>query len=145
MADVFSAEKRSAVMASIRSRDNRDTELRLISLFRLHGLIGWRRHLNLPGRPDFAFRRQRMVIFVDGCFWHGCPRHFRAPKSRQDYWVAKIAGNRLRDRRVAKELRRRGWFVIRLWEHEITKRASPVTMTKLKKLLRARPTAVHFR
>lgn len=137
MADVFTTDKRSAVMARIRSRGNRDTELRMILLFRLYGLTGWRRHLDLPGRPDFAFRRQRLAIFIDGCFWHGCPQHFRMPKSRRDYWSAKIASNRLRDRRVTRELRRRGWAVIRLWEHDITNKASLRTMTKLRDRIHA--------
>lgn len=139
MADVFSAKKRSAVMARIRSCGNRDTELRMILLFRLYGLTGWRRHLDLPGRPDFAFRQQRVAIFIDGCFWHGCPQHFRMPKSRLDYWSAKIAGNKRRDRRVTRELRRRGWTVVRLWEHEISGKASLRTMSKLKDRIRARP------
>lgn len=138
MADVFTTDKRSAVMARIRSRGNRDTELRMILLFRIHGLTGWRRHLDLPGRPDFVFRKQRVAVFIDGCFWHGCPQHFRMPKSREEYWSAKIASNKTRDRLATRELQRRGWVVIRLWEHDITAKASVRTMKRLTRQISSR-------
>jgi DNA mismatch endonuclease, patch repair protein len=83
MPDVFTKKKRSQVMALIRSRGNRDTEIKLASLFRAARITGWRRHQPLPGRPDFIFRRERLAIFVDGCFWHGCRWHCCMPKSRR--------------------------------------------------------------
>jgi len=119
MADVFSKRKRSAVMAAIRSTGNKDTEICLARLLRKHGVTGWRRHLPLPGRPDFVFRRESVAVFVDGCFWHGCPRHLRAPKSNKAYWRRKIASNRMRDVRVKRTLQQSGWRVIRVWEHEL--------------------------
>jgi DNA mismatch endonuclease (patch repair protein) len=119
MVDVFDIEKRSAVMAAIRSRGNRDTELKLASVLRDFQIKGWRRHQALPGRPDFVFRRERLVIFVDGCFWHGCPRHGRKPDSNRDYWLPKLQRNQTRDRIVARSLRRNGWTVLRLWEHDL--------------------------
>ncbi len=137
MPDVFTAAKRSAVMARIRSQGNRDTELKLMQLFRQHKITGWRRHANLPGRPDFVFRKARLAVFVDGCFWHGCPVHFRLPHSRTGYWSAKIARNRRRDRRVARALRQRGWRVVRLWEHALSKSASGKTIRRLQRLLLA--------
>jgi len=82
MADVFSKTKRSAVMAAIRSRGNKDTEMKLAAITRTHGITGWRRHLPLPGRPDFAFRKERVAVFVDGCFWHGCPLHGHKPRPK---------------------------------------------------------------
>jgi DNA mismatch endonuclease (patch repair protein) len=72
MADIWTKAKRSAVMSLIRGHGNKDTELRLIKIFRLFGIIGWRRKQKLFGKPDFVFRKQRVVVFVDGCFWHGC-------------------------------------------------------------------------
>ena len=60
-------------MAAIRSRGNKDTELKLASILRASGITGWRRHQPLPGHPDFIFRHARLAVFVDGCFWHGCP------------------------------------------------------------------------
>lgn len=119
MADVFSKAKRSLVMAAIPSRGNKDTELKLAAIFRAHGITGWRRHFALPGRPDFVFQKARVAIFVDGCFWHGCPLHGRKPGSNSAYWLPKLARNRERDRQTTRALRRRGWRVIRIWEHAL--------------------------
>src|SRR6266704_3667265 len=96
MADVFSKKKRSQVMAAIRSRGNIDTELKLASIFRAHRIKGWRRHQRLPGSPDFVFRRERVAVFVDGCFWHGCPKHGRTPDSNRGYWLPKLKRNKQR-------------------------------------------------
>lgn len=119
MVDIWSKQKRSDVMSRIRSTGNAETELRMIKICREHGIAGWRRKLPMLGKPDFTFRRQRVVVFVDGCFWHGCPRCFRRPSSNQGYWDAKILGNRRRDRAVSKELRHAGWRVIRFWQHDL--------------------------
>ncbi len=120
MADVFSKTKRSQVMAAIRSNGNKATELKLASILRAHGITGWRRHQPLPGKPDFVFRRERLAIFVDGCFWHGCPKHGRKPESNQNYWNKKLARNRSRDLKVCRELRKNHWGVLRFWEHTLT-------------------------
>ena len=77
--DVFTKKKRSQVMAAIRSKGNKATELKLTSILRAAGITGWRRHQPIPGHPDFIFRRGRLAIFVDGCFWHGCRWHCRMP------------------------------------------------------------------
>jgi DNA mismatch endonuclease (patch repair protein) len=77
MADVFSKKKRSEIMAAVKSTNNKNTELKLISIFRTNKIIGWRRAQRLPGNPDFVFHRERLAVFVDGCFWHGCKRHCR--------------------------------------------------------------------
>jgi DNA mismatch endonuclease (patch repair protein) len=92
----------------------------VIAIFRSRGIKGWRRHQALPGKPDFVFRRERLAVFVDGCFWHGCPSHLRMPASNVAYWNAKIARNMARDRRVNGELRRAGWTVVRIWEHALS-------------------------
>jgi DNA mismatch endonuclease (patch repair protein) len=118
MPDVFTKEKRSQVMSRIRGRGNKETEIALANLLRADRITGWRRHTKLPGRPDFSFRKQRVVIFVDGCFWHRCPRHSNLPANNADFWLKKLTGNQERDRVVSKELRSRGWRVVRLWEHE---------------------------
>src|SRR5579864_3753379 len=111
MADVFSVAKRSEIMSRVRGRGNRATELALISLFRRNKIAGWRRHKPLFGNPDFAFRKQRLAVFVDGCFWHGCPKHATQPETNSDFWAAKLARNKARDRLVARTLKRRGWRV----------------------------------
>jgi len=108
-------------MGRVKSKNNKLTELKLISILRRHKVIGWRRHLTLPGNPDFAFPRERVVVFVDGCFWHGCPLHARMPASNCVYWENKISGNMIRDRRTTRDLQKAGWRVIRLWEHELKK------------------------
>jgi DNA mismatch endonuclease (patch repair protein) len=119
MADVFSKSKRSQVMSRIRSHSNKGTELALISLFRANGIIGWRRRFSIFGKPDFVFPKLRLAVFVDGCFWHCCPKHGRLPKSNDQYWHRKLANNRRRDRLVVKRLRRSGWTVIRVWERAL--------------------------
>ena len=116
MADIWSKRKRSEVMSRIRGKGNEKTEVRLARLMRAEGIRGWRRHLPIPGRPDFSFRKQKVAVFVDGCFWHGCPRCFRLPKQNRAFWKAKIEGNRRTDRAVNGRLRRLGWKVIRIRE-----------------------------
>jgi len=152
VADVFSKAKRSEVMSRIRSRGNQATELALARLLRANGISGWRRHVlvsatgdrsrlrverrkprrrnsqpstfnsQLTVRPDFVFRQSRTAIFVDGCFWHGCPRHATKPKNNRTFWRRKLAANRERDRRVNRALRRAGWRVLRIWECELAQR-----------------------
>jgi len=122
MADVFSKRKRSAVMSAIRSRGNKATELRLIALMRAHGITGWRRSSTLTGKPDFVFPRLKLAVFVDGCFWHGCPIHGTKPKNNAAFWRKKISANRARDRLVTRTLRAQGWRVLRIWEHELTRK-----------------------
>lgn len=119
MPDVFSKAKRSEVMARVRSRGNETTELALSRLFRKHKITGWRRRSPLFGRPDFVFPTSKLAIFVDGCFWHGCPQHASLPATRRAFWLKKFATNKARDHRVTHELRRRGWHVLRIWEHEL--------------------------
>lgn len=120
MPDVFSPEKRSAVMACIHGRDTKP-ELALRSLLHRHGYrftVHGPKNKSLPGRPDLVLPKYRTVIFVHGCFWHGhenCPA-FRLPKSRSAWWQAKIDGNRARDRRTENALRARGWHVVTIWE-----------------------------
>ena len=122
MTDVFTAEKRSLVMSRIRARGNRDTEMRMITLFRQNRIRGWRRNQRLFGKPDFVFRRERLVVFVDGCFWHGCPKpkHAPLPKNRAEWWAAKLARNKARDWIVTRTLRKQGWRVIRVWECDLS-------------------------
>ena len=87
-------------MRRVRSKKNKSTELRMIMLFRKYGITGWRRGLKLPGNPDFAFPRHKLAVFVDGCFWHNCPAHYRRPKSRRIFWDAKVRANVCRDFKI---------------------------------------------
>lgn len=122
-------------MSAIRSRGNKDTELRLIAIMRTHGITGWRRGSKLRGRPDFLFPRERLAVFVDGCFWHGCPKHGTRPSSNVAFWEAKILGNQKRDRSVARELRHAGWRVLRIWEHALRREHEVRTVARLKRAL----------
>ena len=119
MADWLSREQRSRNMTSIRSKGNATTELAFLRLLRNAGISGWRRHVNLPGKPDFAFPSRRLAVFIDGCFWHGCPRCYRMPEDNRPYWKAKVLSNRRRDRRRTLELRSLNWRVLRVWEHSL--------------------------
>ena len=103
-------------MSKIRGSGNRSTELALIGIFRKNGITGWRRNHPLFGKPDFAFPEKKVVVFVDGCFWHGCPKHGNIPKNNRKFWEKKIEGNKKRDLRVSRKLRSEGWSVCRVWE-----------------------------
>ena len=81
------------------------------------GVRGWRVQRRVCGvRTDFAFLGRKIAVFVDGCFWHGCPKCYRSPKTNKAYWSAKVDGNRKRDRRQERVLRKNGWQVWRFWE-----------------------------
>jgi DNA mismatch endonuclease (patch repair protein) len=84
----------------------------------------YRLHTRLPGTPDLCFAGARVVVFVDGCFWHGCQIHYTAPATRREFWLAKLVENVQRDRRVDEALARMGWTVVRIWEHEVKDDAS---------------------
>jgi len=114
--DVFSREKRSEVMSLIRSTNTRpERAIRAL----LDGRVFRYQPPDVPGSPDFASRRRKIAVFVDGCFWHGHPAHYRAPKSSRGYWLPKVARNRARDRDVNRELRALGWTVLRFWECQV--------------------------
>src|ERR1700687_6349881 len=119
MADWLSREQRSRNMTSIRSKGNATTEIAFKCLLRNARISGWRRHLTLPGKPDFVFRSQRLAVFIDGCFWHGCPRCYRMPEDNRPYWKAKVLSNRRRDQRRSRQLRSLKWQVLRIWEHSL--------------------------
>jgi DNA mismatch endonuclease (patch repair protein) len=115
--DIMSPEKRSALMSRIRGRDTLPE--RMVSEALTLRRLTWEGHArDLPGRPDFLFRESRVAIFVDGDFWHG----WRFPQWRDklsEAWELKIATNRARDQRNHRRLRKDGWIVLRLWEHQI--------------------------
>ncbi|MGH9756940.1 MAG: very short patch repair endonuclease [Candidatus Acidiferrales bacterium] len=140
MADWLSREQRSRNMASIRSKGNATTERIFLRLLRKAKIAGWRRHADLPGKPDFAFHSQKVAIFVDGCFWHGCPRCYRAPKDNRSYWRTKIIANRLRDRKAARLLRATGWRVLRIWEHSLAnQKGQNLVLEKVKRTIGEEP------
>jgi len=117
--DNLTKEKRSKIMSSIRSKNNLTTELRMASLLRKSSIKGWRRHLPLPGRPDFTWPKARLVLFIDGCFWHGCKKCYKPPKSNKAFWTDKIEKNQKRDRKKSRELKAKGWMVLRIRECDL--------------------------
>ncbi|MFO1400121.1 MAG: very short patch repair endonuclease [Steroidobacteraceae bacterium] len=152
MTDVFIRKKRSDVMSRIRGRGNESTELQFAKLLRSEGITGWRRHVELTlgvskhhshicgrrrrtVRPDFVFKRERVAVFVDGCFWHGCPKHSVRPRQNEEFWSEKLAHNRTRDSYVTRALRRRGWRVMRVWEHALHPSRSKSTLNLARRMI----------
>lgn len=129
---------RSENMRAIRSSGNRTTEIRLKAMLAQRAISGWRLHeKEIPGVPDFFFSNERAAIFIDGCFWHGCPKCGHIPKTNRAYWRAKIARNRARDARITRRLRRVGFSVVRLWECDLRKRPSTCVRRIQRSLKRA--------
>jgi DNA mismatch endonuclease, patch repair protein len=111
---------RRKVMSRIRGRDNRSTEIALRMALVRSAISGWVLHARVfSTRPDVYFPRKRLAIFVDGCFWHFCPRCGRLPNTRRRFWFQKFSSNRRRDRREVARLGRHGIRAVRIWEHEL--------------------------
>jgi DNA mismatch endonuclease (patch repair protein) len=134
--DRVTPKTRSWIMSRIRSHGNKTTELALMRVLKSSSLHGWRRASNLPGKPDFVYPVSKVAIFVDGCFWHGCPRCAKYPATRSAYWRRRFEINRARDRRATGRLRREGWKVIRIWEHEISQQNLARKLHLLSRFLR---------
>lgn len=117
MAPKKKALSKSEQMARVKSR-NTGLEVLFRKLLWRRGLR-YRLHGRLAGSPDLVIRSRRTVVFIDGCFWHGCPHHYRAPATNVEFWRAKYNKNRQRDQKVNRSLKADGWRVIRVWEHEI--------------------------
>ena len=81
--------------------------------------LRYRLRYKVFGRPDIVFPGPKVAVFVDGCFWHGCPEHYRPPKTRTEWWKDKIAGNKKRDGEVTARLEAEGWQVLRFWTHDL--------------------------
>jgi DNA mismatch endonuclease, patch repair protein len=120
MPDKFDKLTRSAIMSKIKSK-NTSLEVNFRKLLWKNGLRGYRLHYKLPGKPDIVFTKKKVAVFIDGCFWHKCPKCYKEPKSRKKYWLPKITNNAMRDRKNIKILKKEGFEVVRLWEHEIKK------------------------
>lgn len=120
MPDRMSAQARSRTMRAVRAT-NTSLERRVRAMMAGRGFKGWEcNSRELPGHPDFAFPSQRLAVFVDGCFWHGCPECARPlPVANRDYWDRKITRNGERDRTATARLVAEGWLVIRVWEHQV--------------------------
>jgi len=122
-------------MASIKRRDTKPELLLRKELWR-RGLRGYRLDVKLPGRPDIFFSKYKLCVFVDGCFWHGCPIHYKGVERNKGYWDAKIEGNTLRDRVADEKLFEMGFTVMRFWDHEITGKPVCVVADRLEEFIR---------
>jgi DNA mismatch endonuclease, patch repair protein len=111
-------------MSRVKSRDNKTTEMALVGSLRKYGIKGWRRHLTLRFggfkiKPDLVFVRHGLAVFLNGCFWHRCPKHGTSPSSNAEFWKRKLDANLARDKRNNRLLKSEGWKVLCIWEHEI--------------------------
>jgi DNA mismatch endonuclease (patch repair protein) len=117
--DNVDKETRSKVMAKVRSQNTR-LEQTLFNLLVESELSDFATHVKeLPGKPDIVFNKEKVIVFLDSCYWHGCPKHLRMPSSNVEYWQNKIKRNKTRDRQQSSELKKNGWRVVRIWEHEL--------------------------
>lgn len=121
MTDSLSPSQRSERMSRVRSAGNKSTEFAVETRLAEEGFNGWEKHpKGILGKPDFFFPEYRLVIFVDGCFWHACPIcNRRKPVQHGEFWNKKIEENRKRDNRQRRKLRKEGFHVMRIWEHEV--------------------------
>jgi len=126
---------RSQIMRSVRSTGNKSTELRFRSGLIRAGIRGWKIRPRMPFNPDFVFPVERIVIFVDGCFWHGCPSCSKSPKTNSEYWNMKISRNKIRDKKATHFLSQEGWNILRFWEHAL-KRDMTLCMNQTRSVLK---------
>lgn len=119
MSDVLTEQQRSYCMSKIKGRDTTPE----LTLRKALWKAGYRYRIKnkLPGKPDIVFPGVRLTVFIDGCFWHGCPEHSTIPKTNTEFWAVKLKRNKERDKEVNGLLMNDGWQVLRFWEHEIKK------------------------
>ena len=124
MTDTLSPEDRKKTMRAVKSKGT-SLERKLWAMLAGMRVSGWRKNVDeMPGKPDVVFADEKVVLFVDGCFWHACPHCNRPmPQKNADYWRKKIARNVDRDKRTTQDYTEQGWTVVRVWEHELKKRA----------------------
>ncbi|MCK4792627.1 MAG: very short patch repair endonuclease [Desulfobacteraceae bacterium] len=137
MADVHTKEQRSYNMSMIKGKDTKP-EISLRKLLFAKGVRGYRVHYRLPGKPDIVFPKKKIVVFIDGCFWHKCSKCFIKPQTNKGFWKEKINSNVERDRVVNKQLKKMGWKIIRIWEHEVRKNLNKSYLKVFKEIQRTR-------
>ena len=120
-------------MRKVKSKKNKSTELRLIDIFKQNGITGWKRNYPVKGHPDFVFLKEKVAVFVDGCFWHGhegC-KYYILPKTNVEFWQNKIERNRNRDIEEQQKLASMGWHCITVWECQLKPKARQQTLDAL--------------
>lgn len=131
MSDTFDKVTRSSIMRAVKSKNTKSTELVLIKLFKENHITGWRHNYDVKGHPDFVFLKERVAIFVDGCFWHGHDCRNTRPADNAEYWAKKRARNMQHDKEVTQLFEHRGWTVIRIWECELRKKNIAQTVQRI--------------
>lgn len=131
MGDIFSKEKRSDIMSKVRSKDSKIEIIFRKALWK-EGFRYRKNCKNYFGKPDLVLKKYKTVVFIDSCFWHGCKKHGTLPKTNKKFWINKINANKNRDKMVTRCYRKNNWKIIRIWEHEITKKLD-VTIDKITK------------
>lgn len=117
MSDIVSKEQRSRMMSNIRPVSKLEDR---VSRELWHSGVRYRRNdKSLFGKPDFSIKKYRLVIFIDSCFWHGCPLHANIPKTNREFWLKKLGRNKERDLEVTTYYQSRGWNILRIWEHDL--------------------------
>ena len=111
---------RSKTMSAIKGKGNKTTEIKFRFALVRAGISGWKMNqTDILGKPDFYFPKNKLAVFIDGCFWHGCPKCGHIPKTNTEYWREKITRNKKRDNSTTRKLRYRNFKVLRFWEHEL--------------------------
>lgn len=120
MVDNLTPEDRRKTMQAVKGKGT-SLERQLSAMLAGMGLSGWKKNVSdITGQPDVVFPQEQVLIFIDGCFWHGCPQcNRKLPQTNREYWERKIARNVARDKRNTQSLADSGWRVIRIWEHEM--------------------------
>jgi DNA mismatch endonuclease (patch repair protein) len=119
MADKLSRKERSSLMGKIKSKETK-LEINFRKILWGAGVRYRKNSSKHIGKPDVVVASKKIAIFIDSCFWHGCPKHCRMPAGNRGYWLKKIANNRKRDKFVDSYYRKNGWLAIRAWEHDIS-------------------------
>ncbi|QQF63047.1 very short patch repair endonuclease [Bacillus mojavensis] len=133
--DNVSKEKRSNTMKAVKSKN---TKIEKVVSKEIWGRgIRFRKNVkNLKGKPDIAIKKYKIVIFIDSCFWHGCPLHGRIPKSNVEFWNNKIKRNIERDKSINQYYTRKGWNILRIWEHDLNKKKFSQTIDKIEEWIK---------
>jgi len=137
MVDNHTTKQRSYNMSRVRNKNTRP-ELLIRKSLSNNGIKGYRINAKLPGKPDIVFTKKKIAIFIDGCFWHKCPKCYKLPKTNIEFWKKKINGNLIRDKKINIILSQLGFKVIRVRTHEIKKDINRC-MSKIFKLLEYSP------
>lgn len=133
MTDVLTPDQRKLNMSRIKGK-NTSPEIKIRKLLFSNGIRGYRVNYKITGKPDIVFPRKRLVIFIDGCFWHKCPIHFQVPQTNTEFWLEKINRNVERDLIINKKLKNEGWEVMRIWEHRVREDPELVVREIIEKL-----------